>query len=606
MKQKYKIDTIRHSFAHLMALAIKEIFGEVEFGIGPVIENGFYYDVKIAKSEKTNHRITQITDADLIKIESEMRELAKRHLKFKRKKINLDEALQLFQKLNQPFKIELIEDIKKYGTTKYDEISSKSEAKKEKSLEKISIYQLGDFIDLCRGPHVNSTKDLPMDAFKIIKIAGAYWRGNPSKPMLQRIYGAAFISKKELDAYLKLQKELENRDHRKLGERLDLFSFHSIAPNAPFWHPKGMIIFKELENYWRNIHEKNGYQEISTPIMVKKEVFEKSGHLKYYKENMFPLIIENETYYLKPMNCPESTYVYNSKIRSYKDLPIRLSEIGRLHRNELSGVMLGMFRVRQITMDDAHIYCRPDQIQKEIFNILKLIKSFYKLFNLKPIFNLATRPDDFMGEIKLWKKAERALKYALEINKLKYNLKPKDGAFYGPKIDIHIKDVLNRDWQLATIQLDFQLAKNFELYYINEKGQKETPIVIHRAIFGSFERFIGILIEHFGGNLPLWLSPIQCVIIPIGTKHKKSAENLFKNLLQENIRVELWNQNETVGKKIREAEILKIPYILVIGDKEMKKNAIRIRSLNKDFGMMTIKKFIDKIKKEIENKKLLH
>lgn len=597
MTKKFPISTIRHSFAHLMALAVKELFKDVKFGIGPVIENGFYYDFQLKNPLK---------ESDLKKIEKKMKELFKKNLKFEKKELKLNKSLELFKKLKQPFKVELIKDIEKYKTTDYDKITKEKEiTKKSKPLNKVSIYKLGNFIDLCRGPHVNSSKDLPIDAFKLIKISGAYWRGNSSRPMLQRIYGIAFLSKKELNKYQKLQQELEKRDHRKLGSRLDLFSFHNISPGAPFWHYKGMIIFKELENYWRKIHEKAGYEEISTPILVKEEIFKTSGHLKHYKENMFSLRIENETYYLKPMNCPESTYIYNAKIRSYKDLPLRLSEIGRLHRNELSGTLFGMFRVRQITMDDAHIYCRPDQIQQEISKILKLVRSFYKLFKLKPEFYLSTRPNNYMGEIKLWNKAEKSLKYALDTNKLKFHLKPKDGAFYGPKIDIHIKDCLNRDWQLATIQLDFQLAKNFKLYYINQKGKKEIPVVIHRAIFGSFERFIGILIEHFAGALPLWLSPIQVVIIPIGKKHKKSAKELFKQLKEEGIRTELWGKNETISKKIREAEIQKIPYILVIGDKEMKKKSTRIRSHNKDLGIMTNKKFIAKIKREIKNKNII-
>jgi len=587
------LECIRHSLAHLMAYAVQEMYPGVKFGIGPVIENGFYYDfdfseVKIVNSklETLNPKQTQnsnvsnlkhfvLTPDDLPKIEKKMRELIAENIRFEQKFISKGEARKLFQ--NQPYKLELINEVPE---------------------DKVSIYVSGGFTDLCRGPHVKSTKEIPADAFKLTKIAGAYWRGSEKNPMLTRIYGVAFLSKNELDNYLKFQEEAERRDHRKLGTQLDLFSFHEVAPGAAFWHPKGMIIVKELEKWWRKAHEEAGYLEISTPILVKKELFETSGHWKHYKENMFAFELEGQTYVLKPMNCPESTLIYSSKIRSYKDLPLRLSEIGRLHRNELSGVLAGLFRVRQITMDDAHIYATPEQIQTEIKNVISLIKEFYKIFDFKPQFFLATRPDDFMGDIKLWDRAEKALNFALGQNKIKYELKPKDGAFYGPKIDIHITDALGRSWQMATVQLDFQMPERFNLYYIDQKGRKKRPIMIHRAIFGSFERFIGVLLEHTAGNLPFWLAPEQIWIIPVGSVHKKYGRSLGKQLLALGFRIIVKDENETVSKKIREGELQKIPYLLVVGDKEVKNKTVRVRERGMgDIGEIKLNKFLEMIKK---------
>lgn len=594
LDKKQTIETKRHSLAHLLAMAVLEKHPEVKLGIGPVIENGFYYDFDFSK-------IGHSPSPDCLpKLEQVIKKLIKKNLKFERKEMAANEAKKIFG--GQPFKLELIEEL-------------------QKNKEQISVYyayqnEIRDsFIDLCKGPHISSAKEIDPESFKLTKIAGAYWRGDEKNPMLVRIYGIAFANKKELDDYLALQKEIEKRDHRRIGEKLDLFSFHDVAPGAPFWHPKGMIIFKELEKYWRQIHDESGYQEISTPIMVKAALFEQSGHMKHYRENMFRVYVaakagqatdenDKDACYLKPMNCPESTFVYRAKIRSYKDLPLRLSEIGRLHRNELSGALGGMFRVRQITMDDAHIFCRPDQIQNEIKNVLTLVKKFYKLFNLSPRFFLSTKPDEAMGDPELWEKAEKNLEYALKANKLNYEIKPKDGAFYGPKIDIQIKDALGRDWQLATIQLDFQQPENFNLEYADEKGGKQRPVMIHRAVFGSFERFIGILIEHFAGALPLWLSPIQVWVLPIGSSHKKYAGQIAKELKAEKIRVELKSENETIGKKIREGELQKIPYLLIIGDKEIKSKSVAVRKYGKgDLGAVKFKKFLEKTKKETDDKK---
>jgi threonyl-tRNA synthetase len=569
-----KIEKIRHSLAHILAYAAKELYHDIKLGIGPVIENGFYYDIQFKENLKPN---------DLQRIEMKMKELIKQDIQFKKKLITFQEAQEIFK--DQPYKLELLEDF--YG--------------KEKESAQVSIYESGKFIDLCKGDHINSTKEISPDSFKLTKISGAYWKGSEKNPMLTRIYGIAFESKKELDEFIKIQIEAEKRDHRKIGEKLDLFSFHHVSPGAVFWHPKGMIIFKELEKWWRQKHDELGYQEISTPILVKKEVFEKSGHWQHYRENMFSFQIEGETYALKPMNCPESTYIYAFKPRSYKDLPLRLSEIGRLFRNELSGVLSGLFRVRQLTMDDAHLYVREDQIQEETKKLLKIIKEFYKMFNFKPEFKLATRPESFMGEISLWNKAEKALSFALKQNKIEYGIKPKDGAFYGPKIDVHIQDALKRSWQVATIQLDFQLPERFNLYYTNEKGEKVRPVIIHRALFGSFERFIGVLIEHFGGSLPFWLSPEQIWIIPISKKQKKYAKEVYQEInkaFEGNVRQFIKDENETISKKIREGEIQKIPYLLIIGDKEIKQKSVSLRRRGKgDVGTIKIKKLIEDIKR---------
>lgn len=597
-----RIEKIRHSLAHLLAAAVLQKFPKAKLGIGPVIENGFYYDfdfnaelrgqtrgttrTKIPRESALSPRESAISEADLPEIEKRMRELIKQDLKFKKETVSFSEAKKIFK--DQPFKLDLIKEF----------IKAKSP---------LSIYKTGDvFLDLCRGGHVKNTKEINPDAFKLTHIAGAYWRGDEKNPQLQRIYGIAFEDKKKLEDYLKLQGEIERRDHRKIGLDLDLFSFHSVAPGAAFWHNKGMIIWRELEKFMREKLDRDGYEEISTPVMVKKEVFEKSGHWQYYRENMFYFNLpeEKETYVLKPMNCPESTYIYASRIRSYKDLPLRFSEItGRLHRNERSGTLGGLLRVRQMTQDDAHIYCRPDQIEEEIKKLLDLVTEVYKVFKFPLTLNLATRPDKAMGEIKLWQRAEAALKRALKKSKIKFQIKPKDGTFYGPKIDVNVKDVLGREWTIATIQLDFQLAERFNLNFINLKGKKEKPIIIHRAILGTFERFIGILLEHTSGKLPLWLSPVQAKIINVGSAHRSYAQKIYLRLLKNNIRASLSDEDLTVSKRIREAEIQKNPYLLIVGDKEIQNQTVNVRHYKRgQEGEIKIDELIEKIKKEIEKK----
>jgi len=550
-KSSTKIDAIRHSLAHLLAAAVLEEFPSAKLGIGPTIENGFYYDFLLPRP---------LTQENLIKFEKRMKDFIKQGLAVKGKKVTTVQAKKEFK--NQPFKLELIKEF-------------------SKEKKQLTIYSTGDvFSDLCRGGHVKNIKEIHPGAFKLTKIAGAYWRGNEKNPQLQRIYGLAFVMPDELNDYLKLQAEIEKRDHRRLGQQLDLFHFEDIAPGAVFWHGKGMIIWRGLEKFMRAKLDRDGYQEISTPIMVKKVVFEKSGHWQHYRQNMFYFDVEKETFVLKPMNCPESTYIYNNQLRSYKDLPMRLSEItDHLHRNELSGTLGGLFRVRQMSQDDAHIYCRPDQIETEIKTLIDLVKEVYDNFDMPISFNLATKPEKALGEPKLWKKSEQALENVLKNSKIKYQLKAGDGAFYGPKIDINAKDSLGREWTIATIQLDFQMPERFDLNYIDEKGGKQRPVMIHRAILGTFERFIGILIEHYAGALPFWLSPTQIKIVPVADRHLGYAEKIAKQL--KDYRVEIATEKETVGKKIRNAEMQKIPYIIVVGDEEEQNNSISVRQRGK-------------------------
>ncbi|MBS4027720.1 MAG: threonine--tRNA ligase [Ignavibacteriales bacterium] len=566
-----------HSSAHLMAEAIQSLFPQAKFTIGPPIENGFYYDIDLGDYT--------LSPDDLLKIEKKMEELTKRDVPYIRSEISADDALAFYKNLGNEYKVELIEGLKTNG-------------------DAITFYKHGTFTDLCRGPHVPSTGKIK--AIKLLSATGAYWRGDEKNKMLQRVYGITFPTKKELDEYLFQLEEAKRRDHRKLGKELDLFVFHEISPGAPFWLPKGMIIFRELEKFLRSELDKRGYQEINTPMLVKKDLWERSGHWAHYQENMFRLEADETIYSLKPMNCPESTYVYKHALRSYRDLPLRFSEIGRLHRNEVSGALGGLFRVRQITMDDAHIYCRPEQILEEITNLIELVEFFYSIFGLKPTYKLSTKPDGAMGDAKLWEQAEANLKQALVSNNIPFGVKEKDGAFYGPKIDIQIKDALNREWQVATIQLDFvMLPERFELEYVDIDGTRKRPVAIHRAIFGSFERFIGVLTEHFAGAFPTWLSPVQVAVLPITDSLNEYAKNVFQQLKENNVRVEFDERSEKIGYKIRDWEMKKVPYMLVVGEKEKQANAVSVRQHKKgDLGSQQLKEFITKINSEILEKKI--
>lgn len=564
-----------HSSAHLMAEAIKGLFPGTKFGIGPAIEQGFYYDIDMNGYA--------LSSEDLEKIAGKMTELAQRDVPFVREEKTWDDAVTYFREKNDPYKLELLEGLKE---------------------KQITFYRQGDFTDLCYGPHIPSTGRIK--AIKLLSVAGAYWRGDEKNKMLQRIYGITFPTKLELDEYLFRLEEAKRRDHRKLGRELELFVFHDVAPGAPFWLPNGMIVFRELEKFLRSELDARGYDEICTPILVKKDLWEQSGHWSHYRENMF-LVENDETIYsLKPMNCPESTYVYRQQLRSYKDLPLRFAEIGRLHRNELSGALGGMFRVRQITMDDAHIYCRPDQILSEIKQLIDLITHFYSIFGLKPEFHLATKPDNAMGDPVLWEQAEHSLKQALESSGIAFEVKQKDGAFYGPKIDVQIEDAIGRDWQVATIQLDFvMLPERFELEYIAEDGSRKRPVAIHRAIFGSFERFIGILTEHFAGAFPTWLAPIQAVVLPITGNHAEYGMKVYDELRKEGIRCKLDDRNEKINYKVREWEMKKVPYMLVVGDKEKSSDAVSVRRHKKgDVGAEKLDTFIHALSAEIKEKLL--
>lgn len=565
-----------HSTSHLMAQAIEELYPGAKFGVGPAVDEGFYYDVD------SDHKFT---DEDLKKIEDRMIEISKRDLKPQREEMKWEEAVQYFKsKRIDPYKVEILEDI------------AKDEAV-------VSLYHQGGFTDLCRGPHIPTTAKIKY--VKLLSVSGSYWRGDSNRQQLQRIYGVSFPKKKELDEYLNLLEEAKKRDHRKIGKELELFFFHESSPGAPYWLPNGMVIFRELEKLWREIHDSTGYHEINTPIVVKDTVFKTSGHLDNYSENMYRLSGDNDNMYLKPMNCPEATIVYSSKMRSYKDLPLRLNEIGRLHRNELSGALGGMFRVRQITMDDAHIFCTDDQIQQEISGVLGLVKRFYSVFGFKPDFKLSTRPEKALGSIETWNKAEQALEEALKINELSYKVNHGDGAFYGPKIDIFIKDALKREWQIATVQLDYQMPERFKLEYDGSDGQKHMPVMIHRAIFGSFERFLGVLIEHFAGNFPLWISPVQLVVMPITDNQNEYAEQVYAKF-KEKFRAEIDLRSEKVGYKIREWETKKVPYMIVVGEKEKTNNTISVRAHKKgDLGTFNTVDFFKKIEEE-NNLKLIN
>jgi len=562
-----KTETIRHSLAHILAYAVQELYPRTKFGMGPSIENGFYYDFDLAKPIKLE---------DLPKIEKKMKEILKQNIVFKKKTISKKEAQKLFK--TQPYKLELI-----------------------KELKRITIYQSGKFIDLCSGPHVKSTKEIPIDSFKLTKTAGAYWKGSERNPMLTRIYGLAFNNKKELANYLQKEQEAEKRDHRVLGRKLELFLFdEEVGAGLPIWLPKGAVLRHIIENYLYQELSKQGYKWLSTPHIGNLKLWKRSGHWNFYKEYLYsPIKIENEQYLLKPMNCPFHVKVYGYKIRSYKDLPLRFAELGTVYRYERSGVLHGLTRVRGFTQDDAHIICTPDQIAEEIEKLVKYGLQILKAFGFRDYdIYLATRPKKYTGTLKDWQRAENSLKYVLKKLKLKYQTDPGGGVFYGPKIDIKIKDSLGRPWQCTTIQFDFNLPERFKMTYIDQKGRKRRPYMVHRALLGSIERFIGVLLEHYAGALPFWLSPVQIWIIPIGSQHKKYAQAVRDQLLNMGLRLEIKDENETVSKKIREGELQKIPYMLIVGSEEIKGKTVRLRQRGKgDIGVMKLDEFIEKYTK---------
>jgi threonyl-tRNA synthetase len=595
MKQE-PLEKIRHSLAHVLALAVKNLYPKAKFGIGPIVEDGFYYDIDIGKS---------LSVEDLPKIESEMKKIIKQELPFNKKNLALKEAKKIFKDLGQSYKIELLKDLEKYGTTDQNEIlnikSKSSKGQKKVVVPKtVSVYQTGGFIDLCRGPHIKNTKELPL-SFKLIKISGAYWRGKETNQMLQRITGVAFLKESELEAYLKRIEEAEKRDHRKLGKELDLFSFHDEGVGFPFFHSKGMILRNILEDYWKKEHQKSGYQEIKTPILLSKSLWLRSGHWDHYKENMYFTKIDEEDYAIKPMNCPGGILVYKSSLHSYRDLPLKVAELGLVHRHELSGVLQGLFRVRCFTQDDAHIYMAPEQVTDEIKKVIDLTDKIYKKFGFSYHVELSTKPENSMGSDQIWQKATKSLKEALKEKKIDFVINKGQGAFYGPKIDFHLNDCLGRTWQCGTIQLDFIMPEKFELFYIDKKGKKQRPVMLHRTILGSIERFIGILIENYGGEFPLWLAPVQVAVIPIKEKNVSFAKKVFESVQEKGLRADLWSGEDTLSRKIKKAEEQKIPFVLVIGDKEEKSKNIAVRQRRKgDLGKMTITKFCDILLKEIK------
>jgi threonyl-tRNA synthetase len=594
-----KLDIIRHSTAHILAAAVLEMFPEAKFGIGPTIEDGFYYDFDLPRT---------LIPEDLPILEEKMRAIIKQNFSFEKREIDAKKAIELFKKAKQPYKVELIKDLRKQPPTssgnKYSLSKARSAASKGLT---VTIYKTGNFVDLCRGPHIDSTGEIKPDAFKLLKIAGAYWRGDEKNKMLQRIYGTAWESKKDLQTYLKKLEEAEKRDHRKLGKDLDLFSLPELTGGGlPVWHPKGAIVRQTIEDFWKKEHQKNGYQLVYSPHIGNINIWKKSGHWDFYRENLYsPIKIENEEYLLKPMNCPFHIFIYQSQARSYKDLPLRYAELGTVYRYERSGVLHGLTRVRGFTQDDAHIFCPPEKLSEELVKIIKFALEMLKTFGFNDYdIYLSTRPEKYIGSLKIWEKATAALKYALEKTGLKYQIDPGEGVFYGPKIDIKIKDALDRAWQCTTIQVDFNLPEKFNVSYIDKKGKKQQPIMIHRALMGSLERFIGVLVEHYGGALPVWLAPEQVWILPIGSRHEDYAFKVAQTLKEKDIRVLVKNENETVSKKIRDGELQKIPYLLVVGDKEIASKSVAVRERFKgDLGSMKLDKFITKIKKEIENKK---
>lgn len=566
--------TMRHTASHVLAQAMKKLHPEAKLAIGPAIDNGFYYDFDLDGTLSTD---------DLTALEKEMQAIIKQDLKLERFELPREEAIAFMQEKGEPYKVELIRDLPEDAV--------------------ISFYRQGDFVDLCAGPHLISTGKIK--AVKLMSVAGAYWRGNEKNKMLQRVYGTAFDKKSELDAYLFRLEEAKKRDHRKLGRELDLFSILDEGPGFPFFHPKGMVLRNLLEDFWRSEHTRRGYQEVKTPIMLNRQLWERSGHWDHYRENMYTTKIDDVDFAIKPMNCPGGILMYERKIHSYRDLPVRMGELGLVHRHELSGALHGLMRVRCFTQDDAHIFMTPDQIKDEIVGVIDLTSHFYDIFGFKFHVELSTRPENSMGSDEDWERATQALRDALEAKGMDYMVNEGDGAFYGPKIDFHLEDSIGRTWQCGTIQLDFQLPERFDLSYVGQDGEKHRPVMIHRVVFGSIERFIGILTEHFAGAFPLWLSPVQCKVLTITSRADEYAQQLCDELNDMGIRTEVDLRNEKIGFKIREAQVEKVPYMLVVGDKEMESGVIAVRHRKAgSLGVMGKADLVAKIQKEVAEKAL--
>ncbi|MBF1765025.1 MAG: threonine--tRNA ligase [Veillonella sp.] len=564
--------TLRHTASHILAQAVKRLWPEAKLAIGPAIDKGFYYDIDMEHT---------LTPEDLGKIEKEMSRIVKENLPITKSVMSRQEAIEFFKSKNEDYKVELIQDLPEDAV--------------------ISCYSQGDFIDLCAGPHVASTGKVK--AFKLQSIAGAYWRGDEKNKMLQRIYGTAFEKKEDLDAYLHLLEEAAKRDHRKLGKELGLFVIKEEGPGFPFFLPKGMALRNELENFWREVHHEFDYEEIRTPIILNKQLWETSGHWFHYRENMYTTIIDDEEYAIKPMNCPGGILVYQNEMHSYRDFPLRYAELGLVHRHELSGALHGLFRVRAFTQDDAHVFMLPDQMQSELMKVIELFDRIYSQFGLKYHVELSTKPDNAMGDDAIWEAATEALRNAIEAKGIPYVINPGDGAFYGPKLDYHIEDSLGRTWQCGTIQLDMNLPERFQIDYVGEDGQKHRPIMIHRACFGSMERFIGILTEHYAGAFPTWMAPVQVKILPISEKHVEYAKALAKQMHRDYVRVEVDDRSEKIGYKIRQAQMAKVPYMLVVGDKEVEEGTVNVRKHGGDeLGSVPFEEFFNAVKIEIKER----
>lgn len=574
---KFEDDAGKHIFwhtsAHILAQAVKRLYPDTELAIGPAIDDGFYYDFD------TGHRFTP---EDLEKIEEEMKKIVKEDYEIEKFILPRDEAIEYLEERNEPYKVELVEELPE------DEI--------------ISFYKQGEFVDLCAGPHLPSTKKVR--ASKLLSIAGAYWHGDEKNKMLQRIYGTSYEKKKDLDKHLERLEEAKKRDHRKLGRELDLFSMNEVAPGFPFFHPKGMVLRNILEDFWKEEHVKRGYGELKTPLIMSEELWHRSGHWDHYKENMYLTEIDDNDYAIKPMNCPGSILVYKSKMYSYRDLPLRWGELGLVHRHELSGTLHGLMRVRSFTQDDAHLYTLPSQVKDELVGVMELADYMYNIFGFNYHVELSTRPENSMGTDEQWELATNSLIEALKEKEIDYVLNEGDGAFYGPKIDYHLEDAIGRTWQCGTIQLDFQMPERFDLTYIDKDNEKKRPIMIHRTILGSIERFMGILIEHYAGKFPAWLSPVQARILPISDKFNDYAYEIKKEMEDKGLRIEIDDRTEKVGYKIREAELQQIPYMLVVGGKEVEDRLVSVRKRDEgDIGQLRVEEFIEKVVDEVESKR---
>jgi len=595
-----QLEKMRHSCSHVLAAAVLTLYPKTKLGIGPAIENGFYYDFDLPRP---------ISEKHLEKIAALMDQIIKKKIPFKKEEVLIKKAREIFK--NQPFKLELINDLAKEGAKKVslywtgDPSTGHSTLRDEPSgSDSKSSGQV--FVDLCAGPHVTNTSKI--GPFKLLSIAGAYWRGDEKKEMLTRIYGACFPTQKQLDDHLKLQEEAKKRDHRKIGRQLDLFSFHPEAPGDIFWHPRGLILLHQLYEYWREEHLKAGYVEVRTPVILTKEIWDKSGHTTFFIDKMYKVLTPDAKKWnmaIKPMNCDGNILIYKNRQHSYKEFPLRMGELGVVHRYETSGEVHGIIRLREFTQDDAHIFCTPEQVKEELKAVMALCFKFYKTFDLElDHLELSTRPEKSIGSDEIWEKAEITLTQALKEEKVPYKINKGEGAFYGPKIDFHLRDSLGRTWQCATIQLDFAQPENFDLTYITKEGKKERPVMIHRVVYGSVERFLGILIEQCDGAFPVWLSPVQAIVVPITDKHNQYGQKIVDQLREEKVRVELDDRNETASAKIRDAELQKIPYMLVVGDKEVKGKKVNVRVRGeKVLGSMSLSKFLGLVKEDIAKKR---